>query len=118
MRPQAGCSYFFFFRPAANVLAAFVSFFSRVRGFCSALPAALSCFFDGFLDATTNLLVPRSSVSTVPVAFSQRIALFVVRHSVDRSPLSCFPQCFALTATRWSADLLVAARSERRHKLA
>ncbi len=40
--------YFFFLRPAAKVFAALVSFFSRVRLFCSAFPAALSCFFVGF----------------------------------------------------------------------
>jgi hypothetical protein len=50
--PWEGPPAYFFrrgLRPAASVFAALVSFFSRVRGLLSALPAALSCFLLGFL---------------------------------------------------------------------
>ena len=49
---------YFFLRPARSVFAACDSFFSGVRGFLSALPASLSCFFVGFFAIATSFHHP------------------------------------------------------------
>jgi len=60
VRPPTSVYLLLRFLPAASVLAALVSFFSRVRGLRNAFPALLNSALVGFFAATKDHLLSRS----------------------------------------------------------